>query len=249
MTVAVVIPAAGVGSRMQADRPKQYLTLAGKTVLEHTIAALRQLPQLQHIWLALSADDPYFPTLPLAADASIQRVTGGAERAHSVLAGLAAIDAQQFPWTLVHDAARPLVLASDIERLLNQCLAAGHGGILAAPVRDTMKRGAPAGGIDLAGRSLVGYSQAGHHPTGCSLVDHTVERQQLWHALTPQLFPTQLLRDSLSRALAAGATITDEASALEWAGKPVLLVPGRADNLKITQPEDLALASFYLEQR
>lgn len=255
MTVAVVIPAAGVGSRMQADRPKQYLTLAGKTVLEHTIAALRQLPQLQQIWLALSADDPYFPTLPLAADASIHRVTGGAERAHSVLAGLAAIDAQQYPWTLVHDAARPLVLACDIEKLLSHCLAAGHGGILAAPVRDTMKRGVAAGGIALAGHSLVGPSLVGqsqvvdHQLTGLSLVAQTVERQQLWHALTPQLFPTQLLRDSLSRALAAGATITDEASALEWAGQPVLLVPGRADNLKITQPEDLALASFYLEQR
>ena len=80
-------------------------------------------------------------------------------------------------------------------------------------------------------------------------IQHTVERQQLWHALTPQLFPTQLLRDCLAAALEAGVAITDEASAFEWANKPVLLVPGRADNIKITQPEDLALASFYLEQQ
>jgi 2-C-methyl-D-erythritol 4-phosphate cytidylyltransferase len=113
--------------------------------------------------------------------------------------------------------------------LIEVCLSSGQGGILASPVRDTMKRG--------------------HIPSqGPSLVEHTVERRQLWHALTPQLFPTLLLRDALSRALAAGVAITDEASAMEWAGHPVQLIPGRADNLKITQPEDLALARFYLEQ-
>ncbi|WP_348730601.1 2-C-methyl-D-erythritol 4-phosphate cytidylyltransferase [Rheinheimera texasensis] len=229
MTIAMLIPAAGVGSRMQADRPKQYLTLAHQTVLEHTAGKLLALPQARRLFLALSPNDPYFPTLSLAKDPRVCRVDGGAERADSVLAGLLAIDAEIFPWTLVHDAARPLVQPSDIQQLISTCLHSGTGGILASPVRDTMKRG-------------VVQTQ------GPSLVAETVERRQLWHALTPQLFPTVLLRDALQRALAAGVAITDEASAMEWAGYPVQLIPGRADNLKITQPEDLALARFYLEQ-
>lgn len=229
MTIAMLIPAAGVGSRMQADRPKQYLTLASQTVLEHTAGILLALPQTSRLFLALSAQDPYFNELPLAEDPRVCRVDGGAERADSVLAGLEAIDAEHFPWTLVHDAARPLVKPADIQNLIDSCLNTGHGGILACPVRDTMKRG-----------------KVQNH--GCSLVDHTVDRRQLWHALTPQLFPTKLLRDALRQALHAGVAITDEASAMEWAGHPVQLVPGRADNLKITQPEDLALARFYLEQ-
>lgn len=229
MTIAMLIPAAGVGSRMQADRPKQYLTLANQTVLEHTAAKLLALPEASRLFLALSPQDPYFPAMPLANDPRVCRVDGGAERADSVLAGLLAIDAELFPWTLVHDAARPLVQLSDIRQLINACLHSGIGGILASPVRDTMKRG---------------FAQT----QGPSLVAETVERRQLWHALTPQLFPTVLLRGALQRALAAGVAVTDEASAMEWAGHPVQLIPGRADNLKITQPEDLALARFYLEQ-
>jgi 2-C-methyl-D-erythritol 4-phosphate cytidylyltransferase len=159
----------------------------------------------------------------------VTRVTGGAERADSVLNALKEINPELFPWVLVHDAARPLVQLADIGNLLQQCLLQKSGGILATPVRDTMKRGDST-------RPLA-------------KVDHTVSRQQLWHALTPQLFPTALLTECLSQALAAGVAITDEASALEWAGHPVLLVPGRADNIKITQPEDLALARFYLEQQ
>lgn len=229
MSIAVVIPAAGIGQRMQADRPKQYLHLAGKTILEHTVNRLLELPQLRRIWLALSVDDPYFEQTSLPRLPQICRVVGGAERAHSVLNALQQINAEEFPWVLVHDAARPLVQVADIQNLLQQCQLQQCGGILATQVRDTMKRG-----VDTLSLSRV---------------DHTVPRQQLWHALTPQFFPTLLLRDALSQALAAGVAITDEASALEWAGQPVLLVPGRADNLKITQPEDLALARFYLEQQ
>jgi len=228
MNIALVIPAAGVGARMQADRPKQYLVLNGKTVLEHTVDALFQALPTQPLYLALAADDPYFQHLALATNPNIHRVTGGNERADSVLAALSQIDAEQFPWSLVHDAARPLVRTADILQLIANCQQAKHGGILASLVRDTMKRGQQ------------------HSP--CHLVDHTVSRQQLWHALTPQLFPTAQLRDALTAALAAGVAVTDEASAMEWAGQPVLLSPGRADNLKITQPEDLALARFYLEQ-
>ncbi len=228
MNIALVIPAAGVGARMQSDRPKQYLELSGKTVLEHTVTALLQALPDQPIFLALAQDDPYFPKLPLATMSNVHRVAGGTERADSVLSALRQIDAQLYPWVLVHDAARPLVSRDDILQLIANCQLAQHGGILACQVRDTMKRGAE------------------HQP--CHLVEHTVSRQHLWHALTPQLFPTVQLRDALTAALAAGVVVTDEASAMEWAGLPVLLSPGRADNLKITQPEDLALARFYLEQ-
>lgn len=229
MKIALVIPAAGVGARMQADRPKQYLPLAGKTILEVTahrlLAALPQSP----LYIAVSDTDPYFAELPLATTPRVTRVAGGRERADSVLSALQHIDAQQFPWVLVHDAARPLLRSEDLATLLARCAQTGQGGILASPVRDTMKRG---------------QRQA----DGSSLVQCTVERSQLWHALTPQVFPTALLRQALQAALAAGVAITDEASAMEWAGQAVQLVPGRADNIKITQPEDLALARFYLEQ-
>ena len=224
--IATVIPAAGVGKRMQADKPKQYLQLCGLTVLEQTLHRLKQVPALQHFYLALSPNDPYFPALPLANDPKIQRLNGGAERANSVLNALLQIDAQQYPWVLVHDAARPVVRVSDIELLIASCIEAGQGGILATPVRDTMKRG----------------SDTIPHTVG-----HTVDRAGLWHAYTPQLFPTAQLKDALQQALARGVAITDEASAMEWAGLPVLLVQGHADNIKITQAEDLALAAFYLE--
>jgi 2-C-methyl-D-erythritol 4-phosphate cytidylyltransferase len=220
--IATVIPAAGVGKRMQADKPKQYLQLCGLTVLEQTLHRLKQVPALQQFYLALSPNDPYFPALPLANDPKIQRLNGGAERANSVLNALLQIDAQQYPWVLVHDAARPVVRVSDIELLIASCIEAGQGGILATPVRDTMKRGS-------------------------DTVQHTVDRAGLWHAYTPQLFPTAQLKDALQQALARGVAITDEASAMEWAGLPVLLVQGHADNIKITQAEDLALAAFYLE--
>ncbi|CAM5195957.1 2-C-methyl-D-erythritol 4-phosphate cytidylyltransferase [Alishewanella longhuensis] len=220
--IAVVIPAAGVGKRMQADRPKQYLRLHGKTILEHSVKPLLAVEAVQQLYLALSPDDPYFAATGLTANQFI-RVDGGAERVNSVLNALLQIDALKMPWVLVHDAARPLVRREDIEHLISRCLEVGHGGILATPVRDTMKRGQ-------------------------TLVTHTVERNELWHALTPQFFPTVLLRESIAAALAAGVTITDEASAMEWAGEPVLLVEGHSDNLKITRPADLQLAAFYLEQ-
>lgn len=227
MTIAIVIPAAGVGARMQADRPKQYLLLQGQTILEQTVAVLQQALPNQPIFIAISADDPYFAKLPLSEQSGIIRVLGGAERADSVLSALQVIDQQQYPWVLVHDAARPLVTPADIHQLIERCYKAGHGGILATPVRDTMKRS---------------QSHANQ-----PLVDHTVERAQLWHALTPQFFPTAELTQALSQALAAQVNITDEASAMEWAQYPVLISPGRADNLKITQPEDLLLAQFYRE--
>ncbi|WP_456296232.1 2-C-methyl-D-erythritol 4-phosphate cytidylyltransferase [Vibrio sp. AK197] len=227
-SVIALVPAAGIGSRMQADRPKQYLTIGEKTVLEHTIYRLLEHPQVQQVVVVLTDDDPYFSALPCAADPRIQRVSiaRGKERADSVLKGLEFIQAHcHAHWAMVHDAARPCVRLTDIDRLIEQVSCHDVGGILAAPVRDTMKRSTP-----------------------CAHITQTVERVALWHALTPQLFPVESLTHALRGALASSAVITDEASALEWAGKQPLLVTGSADNIKITQPEDLALAEFYLQR-
>lgn len=220
--VCAVVPAAGFGRRMQTECPKQYLSIGNKTILEHAVASLLAHPRVVRVIIAISDGDLRFQQLPLAHHPQITVVEGGAERADSVLAGLrAAGDAQ---WVLVHDAARPCLHQDDLANLLALSDTSRVGGILAAPVRDTMKRAEP----------------------GREAIAHTVDRNDLWHALTPQFFPRELLFDCLTRALNEGATITDEASALEYCGFHPQLVPGRADNIKVTRPEDLALAEFYL---
>ena len=221
----VVIPAAGIGSRMHADRPKQYLQLAGRTILEHTLDCFLDHPRLKGLVLSLAADDPFWPALPCATDPRIQRVEGGAERADSVLAGLlrlVELGAQEGDWVLVHDAARPNLARSDLDRLLAELADDPVGGLLAVPARDTLKR------IGADGR-----------------VAETVDRSLIWQAYTPQMFRFAALHRALADALVAGVAVTDEASALEWAGQAPKLVEGRADNLKITRPEDLE----WLRQR
>ncbi|MFV8871694.1 2-C-methyl-D-erythritol 4-phosphate cytidylyltransferase [Serratia fonticola] len=222
--VIAVLPAAGIGSRMQADCPKQYLTIGHQTILEHAIHALLRHPRITQVIVAISPEDQQFKTLPIASDPRVLVTEGGQQRADSVLAGLQL--AGNAHWVLVHDAARPCLHPDDLERLLAITAHSKVGGILAAPVRDTMKRA----------------------QVGQNVISHTVERQDLWHALTPQLFPLELLKLCLQRALDEGATVTDEASALEHCGYHPLLVAGRADNIKVTRPEDLALAAFYLTQ-
>ncbi|WP_116474311.1 2-C-methyl-D-erythritol 4-phosphate cytidylyltransferase [Zobellella maritima] len=218
--ITAVVPAAGVGRRMGATLPKQYLMLAGKTVLEHTLERLLSHQALERIIVAIGPEDTHFPTLSLAHEPRISWVPGGAERADSVLNALRQVTSD---FVLVHDAARPCLARADLDALL----AAGRqpdGAILACRVRDTMKRGDGQGGID-----------------------RTVPRDELWHALTPQCFPTVPLCQALEQALNSGVAITDEASAMEWAGFRPRLVEGRSDNIKITRPEDLALAAFFLQ--
>ena len=224
-SVIAVVPAAGVGSRMKADRPKQYLKISGTTILEHTVEKLLSHPQVSQIVVAISDDDPYYPELALNQNPKVIRVSGGSERADSVLSALDYIAEQQLgDWVMVHDAARPCVQLGDIDKLISGAMSHEVGAILAAPVRDTMKRGAQ------------------------GQIEHTVERADLWHALTPQMFRAKPLWNALSEALQQGVSITDEASAFEWKGLSPALVTGRSDNFKITQPEDLALAEFYLSQ-
>ncbi|MCF7361346.1 2-C-methyl-D-erythritol 4-phosphate cytidylyltransferase [Vibrio diazotrophicus] len=225
-SIIAVVPAAGVGSRMQADRPKQYLKLLGKTVLEHTVSKLLAHPKVSKVVVAVSEDDPYFSTLALANHPQVIRVNGGKERADSVLSALNYICKHEVSeWVLVHDAARPCFTDQDVTRLIECAENHSVGAILAAPVRDTMKRS-----------------------DELQNIDHTVERSNLWHALTPQMFRTLPLREVLIDGLASKANITDEASAFERLNLSPALVNGRADNIKITQPEDLALAEFYLSR-
>ncbi|WP_426149241.1 2-C-methyl-D-erythritol 4-phosphate cytidylyltransferase [Pseudomonas sp. DC3000-4b1] len=216
----VVIPAAGVGSRMGADRPKQYLTLAGKTLIEHTLECFLGHPDLRGLVVSLAAHDPWWPGLAYAEHPSIHRAEGGKERCDSVLAALLKLNelgAGSRDWVLVHDAARPNLAANDLERLLSELAHDEVGGLLAVPAKDTLKR------VDATGR-----------------VAETLDRSLVWHAFTPQMFRLGPLQRALADALVAGVTITDEACAMEWAGHAPRLIEGRADNIKVTRPEDLA---------
>ncbi len=225
-----VVPAAGLGQRMGAAIPKQYLPLAGRPVIVRTLETLLRYPRLAGVVVALGAEDAWWPEVAGGLDSTkpLRVVTGGAERGQSVLNGLEALRewAEPNDWVLVHDAARPCLSIEDLDRLLTDLTHDPVGGLLAVPVRDTLKQ------ADDAGQVAV-----------------TVDRSRLWHALTPQMFRLGMLIDALRAALARGLRVTDEAAAMEVAGFAPRLVEGRADNLKITRPEDLALAEFYLTRR
>jgi 2-C-methyl-D-erythritol 4-phosphate cytidylyltransferase len=223
-----VVPAAGVGRRMGAPIPKQYLRLGARLVIDHTLARLLDHPRIQAVAVSLGAEDSWWPDSAYADHPAVIRAPGGAERCHSVLNGLAALHewASADDWVLVHDAARPCLRRSDIDRLLERLADHPVGGLLGVPVRDTMKR------TDATG-----------------LIERTVTRDNLWHAYTPQMFRFAMLRDALEEALRRKLLVTDEASAMELAGHRPLMVEGHGDNIKITRPEDLALAAFFLAQQ
>lgn len=203
---------------MQAAMPKQYLPLLNKTILEHTLTVFLAHPDIEKVIVAVSPEDENYPKIELLKSPKIQLVFGGATRADSVFNGLQAAD--ENAWVLVHDAARPCLKRSDLDKLLQ--IEDENGGILAIPAVDTMKR---------AEGSYIAYTE---------------DRATLWHALTPQFFPVKLLKSALQSAFEKNETVTDEASAMELAGFKPQLVAGRSDNLKVTRPEDLALAEFYL---
>ncbi len=227
MSIYGLVPAAGIGQRMAVDRPKQYLMLHGRPVIEWSVQALLDHPGMAEVVVALAADDPYWPNTRHHADPRVRRVNGGAERAESVLNGLAALAsvAADQDWVLVHDAARPCVRGDDIALLVEQGMAAG-GAVLGVRVNDTMKRTGPD-----------------------NRISGTVDRDGLWAAFTPQLFPVGQLRSALQAALQAGARVTDESSAMEWAGHHPLMLEGHSDNLKITRPGDLESAAIILENQ
>ncbi|MCF6219016.1 MAG: 2-C-methyl-D-erythritol 4-phosphate cytidylyltransferase [Gammaproteobacteria bacterium] len=223
-----VVPAAGIGKRMGGEIPKQYLPLGGRMVIEHTLDRLACHPKVNKIVVSIAADDHYWKDVSLPETAEVVSVTGGAERCDSVFNGLEKLcdEAAVDDWVLVHDAARPCLRVADIETLMATLKEHPVGGILGLPVADTMKRSDAAGAIV-----------------------ETVSRARLWRALTPQMFRFGMLYDALLAGRDSNTLITDEASAIEWAGFSPCMVEGHADNIKITQPHDLSLATLYLQQQ
>lgn len=220
-----LLPAAGIGSRMGSELPKQYLRIAGATLLEHSLKALLSCDAIQTVVVALHPDDRWAGELGLQEDHRVRLVEGGAERSDSVLAAIESLlaDVDDEDWVLVHDAARPCLRAADLERLMERVCTLETGGLLAQPVVDTVK---------LAGEG--------------GLVAETLDRSRLWRAQTPQMFRLGELHRALKAAGERGLEVTDEASAMELAGHPVQLVPGSSSNLKVTVPDDLPLAEWYL---
>jgi 2-C-methyl-D-erythritol 4-phosphate cytidylyltransferase len=210
---------------MGASCSKQYLPLLGKTVLEHTLHTLLQERRLETIVVTTAVGDQQWQALEVFSDPRIKVVDGGAERSHSVINGLRALAGlcREDDWVLVHDVARPCISLVDINNMLGQLASHRVGGLLAVPCNDTIKR--VNGGVVAA----------------------TVDRSALWQAQTPQMFRYQLLLSCLSEALQQGLLITDEASAVEAAGFSPQVVEGSSSNIKITTPEDLRLAEFYLQ--
>ena len=223
-----VLPAAGRGSRFGGERPKQYLEVAGRPLIAHALDALLAHPGVAGVVVALAADDPLWPGWDEFAGRPLLTCVGGDSRAASVLAALQVLpDAVRGDdFVLVHDAARPNLALADLEQLLERGRADPVGAILAAPVRDTLKRSGDDGGID-----------------------GTEPRERLWRALTPQLFRRLQLTRALQSAAEAGVEVTDEAMALERQGLRPLLVEGREDNFKVTTPADLARFEFELSRR
>ena len=222
-----VIPAGGSGRRMAADKPKQYLKLLKRTVLEHSLLPFCEHPLIRGIAVVVADDDEYWPTLALSGHARIVTASGGRERCHSVLNGLKRISefADDHDWVLVHDAARPCVTATDIDRLIAGLRDHPIGGILAVPVTDTVK-------------------QAGQDHE----IQVTLDRERLWRALTPQMFRLGLLQEAIALAVADNLLVTDEAQALEYRGYRPGIVQGGPHNIKVSLTEDLALADFYLKR-
>lgn len=222
-----LVPAAGVGARSGASMPKQYVSLAGKAMMAHTLAALAQVPQLEATLVVLSPqDDQFEAAVPgfQGERAWVARV-GGESRAASVAQGLdelLARGAQAHDWVLVHDAARCLLRPEWVQRLIEACWDDEVGGLLALPVADTLK------------------SSAGGR------VQATVDRREKWAAQTPQMFRLGLLRPALAQL---GEAITDESSAVEALGHSPLLVESPMENFKVTWPADFAMAEALLKSR
>ena len=227
--VWAVVPAAGSGNRMGANRPKQYLGFQGKAVLAHCLDRILSHEQVSGAVIALGEDDAYWADLDYRADKPLLTVVGGVERQHSVLYALRKLQQHcgDDVIALVHDAARPLVVADDIGRVIDAARQHPAGAILAAAVSDTLKR-----------------------QTDSQEIEQTVNREGLWRALTPQVFHLPPLLAAMEQVVASGQLITDDAQALELQGQRVALVAGRADNIKLTSPDDLPLAEqIWLNQR
>ncbi|MDH4287055.1 MAG: 2-C-methyl-D-erythritol 4-phosphate cytidylyltransferase [Gallionella sp.] len=217
-----LVPAAGFGTRMGNELPKQYLPLAGQPMIFHALNTLCASPEISTVFVVLAPDDTLFHTYDWSrfGDKLQTLYCGGKTRAESVLNGLLLSEVERDDWVLVHDAARPCLTQAHLAKLLAELREDEVGGILAVPVADTLKR------ADESGRIL-----------------RTESREQLWQAQTPQMFRAGLL----AQALEQSSSVTDEASAIEALGLRPKLVLGETSNFKVTYPQDLLLAELLLK--
>ncbi|ALS64584.1 2-C-methyl-D-erythritol 4-phosphate cytidylyltransferase [Pandoraea apista] len=230
-----VIPCAGAGVRAGADVPKQYRSVGGRAMLHYALAAFDACSEFAQTVLVLAPDDDHFDGRRFGTLRFAVRRCGGPSRHASVLGGLQALTefgAQDSDWVLVHDAARPGITPALIRALVEALRDDPVGGILALPVADTLKRE----------QAPVQQADKG----GLAVVQATESRDGLWQAQTPQMFRLGMLRQALEDALASGAEVTDEASAIERIGHAPKLVRGSLRNFKVTYPEDFALAEAFL---
>ena len=220
-----LIPAAGIGSRMGSEIPKQYLEIGNKTVLEHTLELFINHDSIDTIIVVLHPGDRYWESLSVSLNPKIVTITGGDERVDSVFFGLEKIQLMggKNDWVMVHDAARPCLFRQHIDNLILAKCTSPEGAILAVPSFDTVK--------------VTNNQQS---------IDKTIPRETIWLAQTPQFFPVDLLQSSISKSKADGVTVTDESSAMEAQGFSPALVVGSKRNIKITEHEDLILASLSL---
>ncbi len=221
-----VIPAAGYGTRMSSEKPKQYLSLHGETILQRSCSSLLDHPDVDGVIVVLASDDSNFATLPTDLTSRMITAVGGTSRSESVASGVKKVidRADEQTWALVHDAARPLLSARDLGNLISTVTqSSAPGGILATPVQDTLKRS-----------------------TTDQRIDATVDRTTLWQAQTPQMFRASALLHALRYAEQSGVIVTDEASAMEQMGEQPLLVPATDPNFKITRDSDFDLANALL---
>jgi 2-C-methyl-D-erythritol 4-phosphate cytidylyltransferase len=223
----VVIPAAGVGARMGVDIPKQYISINDKTIIEYTIDCFIERDEIEGVVIAISKTDEYWPDMEISSHRKIITAPGGDERYQSVFNGLKVLQdkADDNDWVLVHDAARPCLSQSAIDRLMINLRKNDVGGILALPCRDTMKRANESGDIV-----------------------ETVERDSLWHAQTPQMFKYGKLKTAIEKVLSEDIVVTDEAMAMEFSGYKPMLVQGHQENIKVTHKDDLKYLDLFLSE-
>jgi 2-C-methyl-D-erythritol 4-phosphate cytidylyltransferase len=219
-----LVPAAGSGSRMGGELPKQYLDLAGKPMIYHALTTLCTSPEINTVFVVLAPDDEHFKNFDWShcGEKLEPLYCGGATRAESVTNGLMAAELEPDEWVLVHDAARPCLSKAQLARLIIEVRDDEVGGILAVPVADTLKRAD-------ARRRIV----------------QTEDRNGLWQAQTPQMFRTGLLLQALNQT----RDVTDEASAIEAMGLHPRLVESETTNFKVTYPQDIRMAELILRER
>lgn len=232
MTIWAILPAAGIGRRMGSETPKQYLPVNGVPIISVALRRLASVAAIQKIVVVLHPADRYWADLEVGLDLDLGDrlvcTSGGDERHQSVLNGLTSIQSEvsEDDWVLVHDAVRPCVRTADIEQLIIQLQDHAVGGLLGSPVDNTLKQ------VDEQG-----------------LVQATVNRNNYWHAYTPQMFRYGVLLTAIEQTVGAHCQVTDEAAAVELLGYQPKMIEGSKDNIKITHESDLILASKILDMQ